>query len=503
MTGKKILFIYPNVTNIAWICSAMPVLMGIAKEFEFETTYFDTYQYKKEVSSYDDKEGHGGFKKGYGNIFKEHIPFENIAIDIQNLIYNNNFDLIVVSALSIEYDFFLKFWTNVKVPINTKVIIGGIHSILNGKNVAESPYFDLVCTGQAETIFPEILNRIKLDLNFEKIDGTFYIDKKTKKIERTKNPKLLPSSELWKYKGDYSIYDENYYLRPFDNQVINRYDIEISRGCPYNCNYCGNSALKSIFLEENKHNFLTIRPFDSIFSLMKERLDQNKIDIFQIMDECFLSHPIKWIKEFMDRYSVECGKRFIFQTRPETVSEEKIKLISSYNIPFQVSIGVESGSRDILLMCNRKCTNEQIIRAFEILHRYNVRTNGFFMIGFPFEKREDYDKTVELARIIRPTVLSVSIFQPMIGQQLTEVCYDNGFIEGELPTASFTGRSLLNMPEPYLSPEEIKNLWRVFVLYSTLPEEYFEDIKKCEIDYENNKELFEKLVKIRWDLSTK
>lgn len=496
---KNILFIYPNITNIAWICSAMPVLMGITKEYNFNYSYFDTYEYKKESSSYDDKEGHGGFKKGYSNIFKEYLSFENIVIDLQEKIDNNNFDLIVVSALSIEYDFFTKFWSKIKVPENTKVIIGGIHSILNGSNVASSTYFDLVCTGQAETIFPEILKRLECNSGFEDIDGTYYIDKVNNKIQRNKNPKLLPSSELWKVKGDYSFYDENYYLRPFDNKVINRYDLEISRGCPYNCNYCGNSALKRIFLEDNKHNFLTIRPFDSIFSLIKEKIDENKIDIFQIMDECFLSHPTKWIEEFMTRYSIESNKPFIFQTRPETVTEEKIKLISSFNISYQVSIGVESGSMDILKICNRKCTTQQVINAFDILHKYNVRTNGFFMVGFPFETREDYNKTVELARIIKPTVLSVSIFQPMIGQQLTQICIDNNFIEGELPTASFTSMSLLNMPKPYLGQDEIKNLWRVFVLYSTLPEKYMDDIKKCEIDYENNKDLFEKLIEIRWE----
>ena len=59
--------------------------------------------------------------------------------------------------------------------------------------------------------------------------------------------------------------------------------------------------------------------------------------------------------------------------------------------------------------------------------------------------------------------------------------------------------SLLNMPAPYLSKTEITNLWRVFMLYAMLPEEYHDDIKKCEMDYENNQELFDKLVKIRWE----
>ena len=501
MGKRTILFIYPNVTNITWICSAMPILMGIAKKHNFEYSYFDTHEYKKEVSSFDDKENMGGFKKGYGEIFKESLPYENIIIDLQEKIDNNDFDLIVISVLSIEYDFFIKFWNQIKVKPKTKIIIGGIHAILDGKKVASTNMFDLVCTGQAETIFPEILNRIESDANINDIAGTYYVNRTENIIIRNKNPKLLPSNELWLLDSDFSIFDEKYYLRPFDNNIIRRYDIEISRGCPYNCNYCGNSALKSVFLEDNKHNFLTLRPIDSIFSLIKKMMNENNIDIFQIMDECFLAHPIKWIEEFMTRYSKECGKRFIFQTRPETISEEKIKLISSFNIPYQVSIGVESGSVEILRICNRKYKIEQVIDAFDILHKYNVRTNAFFMIGLPYETRDDYFKTVELCRRIKPTVLSVGIFQPMVGQQLTDVCINNGFMDENTTIKSFTEGSLLYMPKPYLSNQEIKNLWRTFVLYSTLPEEYMDDIKKCEIDYENNKELFEQLIKLRWKLS--
>lgn len=501
MTNKKnILFIYPNVTNIAWICSAMPILMGVANNFDFNYSYFDTYKYQKGLSSYDEKEIQGGFKPGYGKIFKETLLYENILSDLQEKIDKNKFDLIVISVLSIEYYFLIKIWSNIKLNSNTKVIIGGIHCILSGEEVASTKYFDLVSNGQAETIFPEILNRIRLGLDLDNIDGTYYFNRIDNIIERNKNAKLLPSTELWKFENDFSVFDSPYYLRPFDDKAVNRYDIEISRGCPYNCYYCGNSALKKEF--SDNRNFLTIRPFDSIFELIKKMINENNIELFQIMDECFLAHPMKWIEEFMTQYYNECNKPFIFQTRPETVIEEKIKLISSFNIPYQVSIGVESGSEEILKMCNRKCTNYQIIKSFDILHKYKIRTNAFFMIGFPFETRNDFFKTVELCRIIKPSVLSVSIFQPMPGQKLTQLCLDNGFITENDIMTTFTSHSLLNMPEPYLSLVEIKNLWRTFVLYSTLSEEYINEINKCETDYENNKELFEKLINIRWEINT-
>ena len=498
---KKILFIYPNITNIAWISSAMPILVGISKYKNFDITYFDTYRYNKILSSYDEKEIQGGFKLGYNLIFKEQLPYENIISDLQKLIDTQSFDLVVITALSIEYEFFIPIWKQIKLPLKTKVIIGGIHSILLPDQVANSGYFDIVCTGQAETIFPVILDKIQDNLSLDGIKGTYYIDKISNNIKIYSSPRLLPSSELWNTNWDFSFLTDEYFIRPFNGKIIRRYDIEIARGCPYNCTYCGNTALKNKFLTngDTVANFLTKRPFDSTFEHFRKMVNDYNIDIFQFTDECFLSHPIKWIDDFMTRYAIECGKPFILQTRAETVTEEKIKLIEKHNIPFQVSIGVESGSDYILnTICNRKCSSNQIINAFNILHKYNIRTNAFFMIGLPFETREDYFKTVELYRTIKPSVSSVAIFQPMPGQQLTNLCIKNQFISGNETLLGFTDKSPLNMPSPYLNNTEIKNLWRTFVLYSTLPKKYYPDIKKCENDYDNNIDLFNRLINLRW-----
>jgi hypothetical protein len=46
--------------------------------------------------------------------------------------------------------------------------------------------------------------------------------------------------------------------------------------------------------------------------------------------------------------------------------------------------------------------------------------------------------------------------------------------------------------------QEITNLRRTFMLYAKLPKSFYSDIEKCEKDYENNKELYKKLLDLRW-----
>ena len=498
---KKLLILFPNAVNWAAVSTAVPILGGIARDKNWEIDYFDTYIYQSEEFTAGEKEREklGGFKTGVSNILEGNVTkyFNDIVPDLQNRINKFQPDLIAVTALSTEYDFLLKFFDKIKYPKNTKVIIGGIHCTFKPNEVIESKLFDLVTIGEGEEIFAELLDKLE---NNEKIDnllGTYYYNKKTGEIKKNRMRMLLPADKLWETERDNSLFDgDAYFLRPFDGKQYYRYEMEISRGCPFNCTYCGNSTLK--ILNKGLGKYVKVRPIESSMNQMKELVKMFNIEIFSFQDECFLSHPIAWLKEYMDQYKALINKPYLFMTRAETITEEKIQLLLSYTLSFQASIGVESGSEDILKILNRKCTPDKVIRAFKILNKYRIRTSTFFMIGLPFEKREDAFKSIELCKKLKPSVVSIAIFQPYPGQAITQTCIDNKFILKEIIPGTFNSDSILNMPVPYMSSKEIKKLWKVFILYAMLPKKYWKDIKKCEKDLLNNEELFDKLSKLRW-----
>jgi len=495
---KKLLIIFPNAIDIATISNSVPILSGIAKHLGWKVEYFDTYDYKKNKKIIQKEEG-GGFKVSTTFKIKERKKeFDQIPIDLQNIIDTFNPDIIAITALSSEYDFLMKFWNKIKVSKNTLVIIGGIHVTLVPEKTIETKLFDLVVLGEGEATFKDILLRIENNKEIHNIEGTYFYNRKTDKI--TKNPKryLLPAEKLWEIENDYSLFSDEFFERPYDGKKIRRNEIEISRGCPFNCSYCSNSSLK--LFNKGLGKYVKTKPINSSIMQMKRLVDDFKVDIFSLADECFLSHKTEWLKEFIKKYKENVNKPYFFMTRPETVTEEKIELLIDAGIPFQASIGVESGSEDILSnVCNRSCTPDHIRKAFKILNKYKVRTNAFFIVGFPFETREKVFKSINLAREIKPSVSSVSIFQPYPGQKLTQDCINYKFFDGNEIPGTFTANSLLNMPKPYLSKDEIKNLWRVFMLYASLPKKYYPQIKRCEDDYENNIELYKKLIKLRWN----
>ncbi len=307
---------------------------------------------------------------------------------------------------------------------------------------------------------------------------------------------LLEPEDLWKVDPDYSLFDDRYFTYPFDGQMVNILLLEIARGCPFNCSYCGNSTLKKIY--KGLGRYICERPLDSLFRTYRSISDKRKIDICNFVDECFLCHPKSFLTGFAERYSKEIKKPFLIQTRPETVTEENIEILNSFSAPFyQVGMGVESGSERILFdICDRKTKVKNIIRAYDLLNKHNIRSNAYFMIGFPTETREEIFETINLCKRINSTINSVAIFQPLPGQELTEYCIKNHLMTGNEPMQTFTSGSVLKMPQ--ISAEEILGLSRTFLLYTKLPEEYYPEIEKCEYDFNNNRELFKKLIDLQW-----
>jgi len=495
----KILILFPNATDYATVSTAVPILGGIAKNRNWEIEYFETYNYKKYVDTKYKKDESGGFKPGF-EVEHEIKEFEQIAIDLQNKINDFCPDIIAITALSPEYDFLLTFFPQISMPDKTKVIIGGIQATLLPDKTASSKLFDIIVIGEGEETFNEILKRYENKENIVDIQGTYFYDKKNDSVVKNQKRPLLSMEKLWDIERDFSFYsnhNDDYFLRPFDGKKIRKTEIEISRGCPYHCTYCANSALKDF--NKGLGRYVKTRPIESSVKQMKDLIKQFGINFFYFADECFLCHPTKWIKEYMDAYKAEINLPYIFMSRAENVTDEKIELLLSYDINFQISIGVESGSDEILRnVCERSCTNDKVVQAFKIINKHKIRSSAFFIVGFPFEKREDTWKTIELCKKIKPSVASISIFQTYPGVELTAKCIENGFIKESDHAGLLTSDSLLNMPKPYLSAKEIKDLWRTFMLYAALPKKYYKDIEKCEYDYVNNKELYSKLIDLRW-----
>lgn len=495
MMKPKVLLLFPNTSNEGATPLAIAILSAIAKKMGFDVEYFETSFYKKGRSAGEERERSGEFKSINRESVFELLPYKRLREDFNEILANYKPNILAVSANSLEYELFGELIEGVQFTKSKPfIIVGGCHATIAPNEVIKNPHVDALCIGEGEKAWEEFLYKFKTGQDITTINNLWV--KTICGIGKNPLRPLISEEELWETPIDYSYFDERHFMKPFDGKIYRRGLIELSRGCPYSCSYCVNSTFKDIYKGLGK--FFRIRPFNNLQEGVKS-LVQLDCKMLQLQDECFFSVSCHILEKFCKWYGKEIKLPLLLQTRPESVTEEKVKLVAGMGVPVQISCGVESGSERILRdICNRRTTLRQIKNAFKIIKKYKLRSNAYTMIGFPTETREEVFKTTFLIREIHPDVSIMSVFFPFKGVPLRRFCIENGYISGDEKARTYTDASILkNQP---MSGDEIKNLRRTYGLYTKLPEEYFPKIELCERDYEGHKTLFNELVSLSWKL---
>jgi radical SAM superfamily enzyme YgiQ (UPF0313 family) len=491
--NKKILLLYPNSTNDGVMPLAIGILATIAKDLGYNVEYFETSFYQKEGSVPEERERTGEFKAPDRKNSIQLLPYERLEKDFFEKIEIYRPDILAVSANSIEFEKFEELIDGVKLK-NPKpfVIIGGVHPTVAPEEVIKNSFIDALCRGEGEKAWEEFLVRFMKNQDLSTIENLWI--KTESGIKKNPLRPLIGEDKLWEKPLDYSFFDKRHFTAPFDGQMYHRGQIESSRGCPFTCTYCANTGFKSIYAGLGK--FVRVRPFDNLVKAIKKQVEMGS-EMIQFQDECFLSVPYDHLKRFCKWYGNQIKLPMMVQTRPESVKEEKIKLLAAMNTPVQISCGIESGSERILHeICNRKTQLHQIKNAFDIIKKYNIRATGYTMIGFPTETRAEAFQTINFIRDLNLDISIMSIFYPFIGTPLREFCIENGYITGKEKTINFTDPPILkNQP---MSPMEVYNIRRVYSLYTRLPKRYFPKIERCEKDFDNNQDLYKDLISLMY-----
>lgn len=306
-------------------------------------------------------------------------------------------------------------------------VAGGVHATVDPMDIFKTETIQGVCIGEAELTFSALLKRIDAGGPLCEAPG-FWWRAQGGAIKQSPVPALEPDLAKLPY-PDYSVFD----IKSIIAANAGWMDMMVSRGCPYNCSYCCNHVLRSIY--PNIRDYVRVAAPGHAIKIIKNNLfSYPGIKGITFSDDLLMLNE-KWFKDFADRYSREVNLPFICNARVEHLTEGVCSALKKAGC-ILVRIGLESGNewlrRQIL---NRQMSDEQIINAFQITRRYGIPRFSYNILGFPFETKEFMQETLALNKRIKPDMGHAYYFFPYPGTRLYSICKEFGLLnsaEGEL-----------------------------------------------------------------------
>lgn len=171
--------------------------------------------------------------------------------------------------------------------------------------------------------------------------------------------------------------------------------------CSEICSYCDfvkvykNDDLIDRYLEvlESEINSIPIRVLETIY-------------IGGGTPSCLNEKQLEKLLKITSIFRLENGYEFTIEANPESLSEEKIKLLSKYGVN-RVSLGIQTFNEKLLKLLNRRHTKNDVISVVDNLNKYGINNYSFdFIYSLPFQKMEDIKKDLNIAISLNPKHLS-------------------------------------------------------------------------------------------------
>ena len=298
---------------------------------------------------------------------------------------------------------------------NLIIIVKGAPFLLYNTNVVyEYPFIDYVILGEPELTLKEILEGVPNN----EILGICYQEN----MQGTKNA-LRPFNENLDelpFPARHLV-DNSIYKRP-DNGKIQAV-IKVSRGCPYHCFFCLATPVSG--------SKVRMRSAENIIEEIKECIEKYNIKNFLFWSDIF-NFDREWTINLCKKI-IDSGLKFTWSsnTRANTMDDDMAKLMYKAGCRL-VSIGVESGSQEILNNIGKKITLDEIRNTVKIIKKNKIKIYNYFVIGLPWETEKTIKETIKFAIELESDFISFYTATPLPGTRFFAYAMMNKLVEGQL-----------------------------------------------------------------------
>lgn len=490
----KVLFVYPNLRGMNMLPPAIGLMSSILKGRGHTVRLFDTTYYEK----LDEKEGAEAdsdrikteklMARPYKMPNEITLKTTNVFEDFKSEVQSFGPDLIAMSCTEDMFQLGINLLKMVRRH-RIRTILGGVFATFAPDLALSYPEIDVVCKGEGEDALVTLCERLGNGQPYDDIpnlwikrkDGSTKINP-TQIVDMDANPLI-----------DMSIFEEARFYRPMGGKVYRMFPVETFRGCPYKCAFCNSPSQEVMYREETGQSYIRRKSFENMRRELLFYKEDMQAEYLYFWADTFFTWKRGEFEEFAEMYK-DIGLPFWCQTRIETVSEPRVKLLKEIGCA-RISFGIEHGNEAFRRKwIQRPVSNELMEKNFKIVEASGIPFSVNNILGFPHETEELAFETIRFNRLVNANDRNAYAFTPFHGTPLREECERLGFLKYEdLSRSLLVGidESPLDMPQFPL--ERVQALVKTFNMYVKFPESRWPEIKKAEEETPEGNKAYERL----------
>jgi radical SAM superfamily enzyme YgiQ (UPF0313 family) len=343
--------------------------------------------------------------------------------------------LVGFSVMSAFFNVTAMLTEKIRDALSIPIVWGGVHPTICPEECIGVA--DVICIGEGEEPLRQILEALQTGKD---LDGTIQNCWIRKEQQVIKNDVSYLCENLDDVHTPEFGHDNKYFIEgnalknedPYVSYILrnNKYYFKAFRGCPFNCTYCGNKAIKDTYREAG--TYLRRRSVGSVIDELHKVLHQfPNIKKIHSYDEVFIS-DVDYVREFSVRYKKEIGLPLSCDTYLSLITPEIARLMSDAGL-YAVNVGVEAFSEEIRrdVYKRKGLSNRTILEKAGILKEHDVRITYDFIWDNPIETEDMIEKCFWdlITKLPRPCNFNHYSLSFLPKSELAEMFLERGLIK--------------------------------------------------------------------------
>jgi len=363
---------------------------------------------------------------------------------------------------------------------NLPVILGGSHATFSADFILDQvKEIDFIIRHEGEISFPLLLNNIDNKEAIKKIEGLSFREK-GKIVNNPSKPILeldqlpVPAFHLLKMDKHFNKIDEisaKFNIKDLTLSI----GLSTSRGCPAKCNFCSARLMQhpDLRLESCERVIQEIAAVKKSFKPWLKRLNIDFIDNTFNVSKDRVIKLCRALKENKTDIKWRCF------CRAAGVDEEIAKEMAESGC-IGVFVGAEAANDESLKKMKKGLLTSAVSKAVKHFTDNNISTIISFMVGFPWEKKQDIMQTFNTALAFQEMnpIIEAKIFKPtpFYGTDLWQLLEEKKLLKNsvrqldkeEIDEFDISRRKGLTFIHPFLEEEDIDAMIVWFSLKTAL-----------------------------------